>query len=494
MSLPNNDFGFSVEQSKPFDIFQNLRAIALENNAERDILDLSTGDPGFAFAPGVRAREFASYLIFLDTKFNNTKRKFVDTQANQEKFLLEDIASWSRSTYVPVLAERYLKDMSEFIQRSLVIAKEHGFLWTPYDILKALFNRSMVSGGTYQDPQGELLSRIILTEWHKNTLDHEIGPEDLILTAGASQAIASLFKMLGQEGYQYLNPGDKVLLTSPGYLSSKSLLEKRGLEVICISLSPTTGEIEPRSLDLLKKVKGIKLMLIVNPNNPSGFALSEHTLKYLGHFAKEQGALIIADEVYGDFYEQAHSMMDIEPERTLRVRSCSKKACNRYLTEHLLKGLLPEKLDFKAAFLAAKAPGGVHGEFLDTCFVPGPSQALAIAHVLLEKETRQNYRENIIENSRLFADILGLPHENNRYYILFDLNSIEGSKKIELSIEQKIVELAKQGVILLPANLFFSKEDREALDRRQMVRACLANGESVKIKKAAKLIHAYLTS
>ena len=350
---------------------------------------------------------------------------------------------------------------------------------------------------------------MILSWWHKKTISHDIFADEIVLTSGASHAIAVLFKMLGQEGFQYLNQGDKVLVISPGYSSLNLMLEKRGLEPISISISPTTGEIEPRSLDQLKKVKGIKLILLVNPNNPSGFAMSEHTLKYLGHFSKEQDALIIADEIYSDFFDEQFSMVDLAPERTLRIQSCSKidrspglrlgdilitKECNSYLTQHLFKGMLPEKRDFKSAFMAAKAPGGIHGEFLDTCFVPGPSQLLAFSHIVLEQDERIDYRNVLNENGQIFTKALNLPHEGNRYYILFDLNSIEGSTKNEISIEQKILELAKLGVILLPANSFFSKEDREAKDRSNMVRACLANGDSVKIQAAAKIIRDYITS
>lgn len=509
MSQLSDEWGFSVSQSDPFRIFSLLQSTALEHNPALNIIDLSRGNPGEAFAPGVRAREFASFLTFLDTKFNNPRRRFVESQAGHEMAFLEEIGSWARSAYVPAVAERYLKDLSEFIQRSISIGVDQGFDWSPYDILKFIFKGSLCTGGNSQVPQGELLTRVILTWWYKQSLSHDIRYDDVIVTAGASHAAGTLFKLLGQEGIQYLNPGDKVLVTSPIYTPYISIMESRGLEVVSISLSPTTGEIETRSLDLLKKTKGIKMMMLNSPNNPSGFSMSQHTLEYLGQYAEDQDALIITDETYSGFFDEAHSILDIHPKRTLRIQSISKierstglrfgdmivtKEANDYLSHNLFKGLLPEGKSFKESFLAAKGAGSTRGEFQNTCFVPGPSQIMGLAHLLLGGDDRKDYCDEIEKNTELFTKILSLPHEGCRYYLLFDLNELEGTGKSDLPPEQKILELAKLGVIVLPANLFFSKEDRKIKDRSNMVRICLANADPVKIERAAKLIREYITS
>jgi len=509
MSQLSEEWGFSVSQSDPFRIFALLQSTALEHNPELDIVDLSRGNPGEAFAPGVRAREFASFLTFLDTKFNNSKRRFAESQHGHEMAFIEEIGSWARSAYVPAVAERYLKDLSEFIQRSIAIGLDQGFDWSPYDILKFLFKSSLCSGGASQNPQGELLTRVVLTWWHKQKLTHDLRYDDVIVSSGASHAAGALFKLLGQEGIQYLNPGDKVLVSSPIYSPYISILESRGLDVVSISINPTNGEIETRSLDRLKKSKGVKLMILSNPNNPSGFSMTRHTLEYLGQFAEKHDALIVTDESYADFFDEAPSIFDAHPQRTLRIQSISKserasglrfgdliltKEANDYLSQHLFKGLLPEGKDFKEAYLLAKGPGSTHGEFQSTCFVPGPSQIMALAHLLLGGQDRAEYFEAIEKNAEIFIKTLSLPHEACRYYLLFDLNEVEGTGKTELPAEQKIIELAKRGVIVLPANLFFSKEDREVKDRSNVVRVCLANASPVKIERAAKLIREYLTS
>jgi len=46
----------------------------------------------------------------------------------------------------------------------------------------------------------------------------------------------------------------------------------------------------------------------------------------------------------------------------------------------------------------------------------------------------------------------------------------------------------------MPANLFFSEDDRKRKDRRHTLRACLVNAEPDKIRKAAEITREYLTS
>lgn len=499
----------SLTSIDPFEQREELHRLALEHNAKSKIIDLSIGDTRFSQSASTRSREFHSFLSLLDTKFNRADRSFANADHGHEGAFLEEIAGWVRSTYVPAIAERYLKDLSEFIQRSIIIAEDQGYDWSPFDVMEQIFDGSLCSGGSYHDPQGELLTRLILAEHYKKQITHPFNYDDIVLTMGASHAMGSLLKLLGQEGIQHLSTGDKVLTTSPLFSTYIKALEARGIQVVQLDTDLYSGEIDPRSVDTLKKLKGVKMVLILNPGNPSGLKMSDSALKYLGQFAEDQGALIITDEVYAEFMEDMTSMIDLYPKRTLRIHSLSKierssglrlgslmitKEANDHLTHTILKGKLSSGQDFKTAFIKAKAPGGIQGEFQLTCFPPGPSQSLGMAHLLLGEDSRQDYIDLIKENTTVFCNTLSLEPIQARYFILFDLNDIEGTTKKEVPLDQKIVELAKRGVVLMSANMFFSKQDRETTDRKNVVRACLANGDPETIQRAARIIRDYLIS
>ncbi len=504
MKLYDNKWGFSIENNNPFKIFRLLQDVAKEHVGAGEMIDLSRGDPGYGFAPGIRGREFLSFLLFLDTKLNNNGRRFVETKKEREGKILEEIAGFARSNYVPAVAERYLEDLSEFIQRSVQICEEQGLAMSPYDVLYEIFKYSTVSGGTYHDPQGEKLVRAIVAWWHKKTIETNFNYEDIIFTSGASHAIGTIFKLLGHEGMQYLHPGDKVLIFSPAYSPYNDILSHLGLEAVSLAMDPVTGEIT--NAEMLKGLKKIKLVILIDPNNPTGVSVSEENLKMLADFAQEQDSLVVTDEVYSSFFPEKKTMIDFCPERTLRIQARSKierstglrfgdvlitKEGNEYLTKKF-KDLLTGGVDFKTSFIFAKGPSGA-GELQHTTFVPGPVQYLGAAHILLGSDERSEYRGVVKKNHEIFNGILGLKNKTNLYYVMFDMDEIEGANKQDIPAEEKMCELAKRGVIYIPANLFFSAEDRKVKSRLNSVRASLVNASPEKIKEAAQITLDYLT-
>ena len=96
--------------------------------------------------------------------------------------------------------------------------------------------------------------------------------------------------------------------------------------------------------------------------------------------------------------------------------------------------------------------------------------------------------------ARSFYEILGLPYNKNLYYSCFDLMDIPGATKQGAQPEELFVGLAKKGVVLIPANLFFSEQERSKRDCRTMARASLPNLTFSNLQRAAKLIKEYMTS
>ena len=75
---------------------------------------------------------------------------------------------------------------------------------------------------------------------------------------------------------------------------------------------------------------------------------------------------------------------------------------------------------------------------------------------------------------------------------MFDLNALASEEKKKIPAEQKLLDLAERGVVLIPANLFFSEADREVADRSNYVRASLPNLTNEQVGEAAKRIREYL--
>jgi len=112
--------------------------------------------------------------------------------------------------------------------------------------------------------------------------------------------------------------------------------------------------------------------------------------------------------------------------------------------------------------------------------------------MLMGGEERDLYRDYVSTNRDILYEELGLPHEGNQYYVIFDLNSIEGTVKKDVPIEQKLEDLAKLGIVLIPAYMFFSASDRAKHDLKNMVRASMVNTTPEKIRKTGIIIREYL--
>lgn len=505
--LTDNKWGFDLDTDNPFLIFRYLREVAIEKVGIQNVLDLSRGDPGNGFAPNVRSRKFYSFLVFLDTHFNNFDRHFVD-EKNDYETLRKEVHTIALDNYTQKQASENLRDFDVFVKHVVKISAEQGLNWNEKDVLTQMFTYAGVSGGFYHDPQGEKIVRAIVADYYKKQLSTEVDYDDLIFTSGVSHGIGTLFKMLGEEGIGYLKKGDTVLAPSPAYAPYNMIMKHRGINILPIGIDPVTGKVEEGTKEKLEAFKGeVKMVVLIDPNNPTGFIATEELVDVLVDFAEKKNALIITDEVYSSFFETKVMIFDKASKRTIRMDARSKieratglrfgdylitKEGNKFISENILQDYLTKGFDVKKQLIFAKAPGNIQGEFQHVTFVPGPSQYMGASHIVLGEEEKDRYIEIVRENCVTFQEKLGMAYKGNYYYSTFDLADIPGFNKEGVSPEENMFELAKKGIVYIPANLFFSKEDRDAKDRRNYVRACLPNLTYDNIIKAAEGTVAYV--
>ena len=117
------------------------------------------------------------------------------------------------------------------------------------------------------------------------------GPEDVIVTSGASEAADLILTAL-------LNEGEEVLLPAPGYPLYAAILGKLGATATYYALEeknnwqPATAQI--RSLINART----KAIVLINPNNPTGAVIPDETTLEILNLANDHHLLVITDEVY----------------------------------------------------------------------------------------------------------------------------------------------------------------------------------------------------
>ena len=126
----------------------------------------------------------------------------------------------------------------------------------------------------------------------------KITAQNIVFGLGSSEQIGAIFLAL-------LNPGDEVILTSPGYLNYKRQLDlemKLNAKAKCWKIISEDGIFEPKIDDLSNLVTDkTKLIIITSPGNPDGQVWDDDTVNALLDFAEDKQIYILFDLAYRAF-------------------------------------------------------------------------------------------------------------------------------------------------------------------------------------------------
>ena len=122
--------------------------------------------------------------------------------------------------------------------------------------------------------------------------------DDVIMDVGCTGAMNTIL-------HAFLDPGDNILIPSPGFPLYKTMAENMLASAITYNLLPhQSWEVDLE--DLEKKVnERTKLLVVINPSNPCGSVYSKEHLLELLSWAERHKICILSDECYhGMTYER----------------------------------------------------------------------------------------------------------------------------------------------------------------------------------------------
>ncbi len=118
-----------------------------------------------------------------------------------------------------------------------------------------------------------------------------LGPENVIVTSGGSEAIYTLDTAL-------LRPGDHVIVEQPNYPSLYTIPRGLGCSVSLFPLRYEDG-FRPDLDRLESEIRPeTKLIAFTHPNNPTGSMISEEDLIRLVRICQDHGVYLLFDETY----------------------------------------------------------------------------------------------------------------------------------------------------------------------------------------------------
>ena len=117
------------------------------------------------------------------------------------------------------------------------------------------------------------------------------GPDNVLVTVGAIEANYIATRTL-------LSPGDEIVMMMPNYLQIWGISRNHDYRIKTFTLQEEEAW-APDLTELEDKVSAdTKVIAICNPNNPTGYILTEPEMDRIVAIAERVGAWIIADEVY----------------------------------------------------------------------------------------------------------------------------------------------------------------------------------------------------
>ena len=175
----------------------------------------------------------------------------------------------------------------------------------------------------YSPSQGYLSYRTKLVDYYKK-FDIEVTPDDIIITAGGSEAVLFAFMSC-------LNPGDEIIVPEPAYANYMAFAISAGAKIRTIATSIEEGFALPKVEKFEELInEHTRAIMICNPNNPTGYLYTRREMNQIRDLVKKYDLYLFSDEVYREYiytgspYISAMHLKGIE-ENVVLIDSVSKR-------------------------------------------------------------------------------------------------------------------------------------------------------------------------
>lgn len=161
----------------------------------------------------------------------------------------------------------------------------------PEPLSKAL--RDAAALGRYADSEGMPDIREAIAKYEREVRGIHLRPEDVVFTAGVSEALQFLFGAM-------LEPGDEILVPGPAYPQYLGVTSFYGATPVEYPSLPQHGWV-PLIEDIASRVTPrTRAIAVITPNNPTGAVYPRETIRAISKLAQERGLILISDDIYSE--------------------------------------------------------------------------------------------------------------------------------------------------------------------------------------------------
>lgn len=174
----------------------------------------------------------------------------------------------------------------------------------------------------YTEALGIRPLREALAAHYRTTYGVDVPVERIMATTGSSAGFNLAFLAA-------FDPGDRIVLTAPGYPAYRNILKALGLVAVEIEVGEETRwSLTPAHLEEAQKEGPVKGVLVASPANPTGTMMTADALEDLIHYCDEAGIWFISDEIYHGLCYDGEEKTALETsQNVIIVNSFSKYYC-----------------------------------------------------------------------------------------------------------------------------------------------------------------------
>lgn len=229
----------------------------------------------------------------------------------------------SHNAQILALKESIFSTMSKLAAEHKAINLAQGFPdFDGPDWIINLAKEALSEGrNQYAPSMGLMELRAAIKDQYNKYYQLDFDPySEIMVTNGATEAIYSTIRAL-------VNAGDEVIIFEPFYDSYYAALEMAQANIKIVTLhAPEFCFKETELADTI--TQNTKLIILNNPNNPSGKVFDKTELELIANLAKKNDCYVLSDEVYEFLtFEKKHipfASLENMKERTITISSIGK--------------------------------------------------------------------------------------------------------------------------------------------------------------------------